>query len=169
MPIAPVVIPAVAVPVIVGSTTVGSLASWCADNPSGTGCVGKKGSVIDTGSIPVMQLFDGQATGPCNVPMYNFALCHDQLQGITVDTSIPGVGGKSSLLKSCTAKNLTAGCLLIDGQFDNVPPACMDLAGVLSGSCDDQSPRPTPCGSACLLYTGLTDDHYATISNAMGG
>ncbi|KAL9615836.1 MAG: hypothetical protein Q9160_009217 [Pyrenula sp. 1 TL-2023] len=132
---------------ILGAALGGAIRSWCKDHP-GEGCVNKRRSVIDTDSIPVMQIFDRQATGPCNVPMYNFDQCHDQLQGIAVMTSIPEPG---------------------EGQFDNVPPACMDLAGVLSGSCNNESPRPTPCGSACLLYTGLTDDNYATLSKALGG
>ncbi|KAK8068571.1 hypothetical protein PG996_007683 [Apiospora saccharicola] len=84
--------------------------------------------------------------GPCGVPQYNWDLCHAQLPNITVMTSIPADS---------------------EGQFDNVPPACMDLAAVLSGDCTDTTIRPTVCGSACLHYSGLTDDDYANISIAL--
>lgn len=43
----------------------------------------------------------------------------------------------------------------------------MDLAAVLSGDCTDATVRPTVCGSACLHYSGLTDDDYANISIAL--
>lgn len=53
-----------------------------------------------------------------------------------------------------------------EGQFD-IPQACTDLAAVLSGDCTDTKVRPTVCGSACLHYSGLTDDDYAKISTAL--
>ncbi|OTA81201.1 hypothetical protein M434DRAFT_52124, partial [Hypoxylon sp. CO27-5] len=76
--------------------------------------------------------------GPCGVPMYNFDMCRDSLQGITINSSIPEQG---------------------QAQFENVPPTCMVLSTVLTGTCDkSQGSGPIPCGSDCLLYTGLTDE-----------
>ena len=51
------------------------------------------------------------------------------------------------------------------GKFDNVPPACMNLAVALSGSCTGEGPRPTPCGSACMQYSGLSDDQFRQLSS----
>jgi hypothetical protein len=52
-------------------------------------------------------------------------------------------------------------------RFDNIPPACMNLASVLGGSCTGTSARPTPCGSACMQYTSLTDEQMAFLSRAL--
>ncbi|KAK5636378.1 hypothetical protein RRF57_012090 [Xylaria bambusicola] len=54
-----------------------------------------------------------------------------------------------------------------DDQFDNAPSLCMNLAMVLTSSCSGTGPCPTPCGSACLVYTGLTDVDYAKLSNIL--
>ncbi|KAH6853210.1 hypothetical protein B0I37DRAFT_440396 [Chaetomium sp. MPI-CAGE-AT-0009] len=50
-------------------------------------------------------------------------------------------------------------------QFDNIPPACMNLAVALSGSCTGEGPRPVPCGSACMQYRGISDDQIREISS----
>ncbi|KAI1413023.1 hypothetical protein F5Y13DRAFT_189824 [Hypoxylon sp. FL1857] len=139
-------LPEIVIAVLGASSVGGEVASWCYDYPDYSDCVER--SVLDIDSKPKYMLFPRQATGSCGVPQYNFDLCHDQLQGITVMSSIPGQG---------------------QAQFDNVPPACMDLVTVLSGSCTGSSPRPTPCGSACVVYSGLTDDDFARISKALGG
>ncbi|KAK8044994.1 hypothetical protein PG993_005018 [Apiospora rasikravindrae] len=89
----------------------------------------------------IARIFDPRAdVGPCNVPLYNFQQCHDALVGVKVASSIPEAGV---------------------AQFDNVPAPCMDLSTVLVGGCTGADPRPTPCGSACIKYTGLTDDQLA--------
>lgn len=44
----------------------------------------------------------------------------------------------------------------------------MVLASALSGDCSEEGPRPTACGVACMLYTGLREDDYAQISEALG-
>ncbi|OAA54530.1 hypothetical protein SPI_08776 [Niveomyces insectorum RCEF 264] len=88
--------------------------------------------------------------GPCNVPMYNFYQCRDELhsQGQPVVTSTPAQGV---------------------AQFDNIPPACMDLAGVLAGTCTGVEIRPTPCGSACMQYTGLSSDQMRQLALTLQG
>ncbi|KAI0117636.1 hypothetical protein F4776DRAFT_274659 [Hypoxylon sp. NC0597] len=139
-------LPEIFIGVMGASSIGGEVANWCHHHRGYPGCV--KRSVLDIDSVPKMELFPRQATGACGVPKYNFDLCHDQLQGVTVSSSIPKSG---------------------QAQFDKVPPACMDLVTVLSGSCTGSSPRPTPCGSACVVYSGLTDDDYARISKALGG
>ncbi|KAK7916876.1 hypothetical protein PG985_010484 [Apiospora marii] len=122
----------------------GALAGYCVTHKGQC----SKRAILDTSDAPLMGIFPRQAAavGPCGVPQYNFDLCHAQLQNITVQTSIPADG---------------------EGQFDYVPQACMDLAAVLSGDCTDTTIRPTVCGSACLHYSGLTDDDYANISIAL--
>ncbi|SPQ20857.1 8d3f5037-7f47-4a30-b24b-6ca852fca6bc [Thermothielavioides terrestris] len=124
----------------------GTISTYCRDHP-GPGCVNKRDLLQDLTAAPVMNT--RADVGPCNVPKYNFDICNTQLhdqanRGIKVQTSIPSPGV---------------------GRFDNVPPACMDLAVALSGSCTGTGPRPVPCGSACMQYTGLTDDQLRQISS----
>ncbi|KAI0976108.1 hypothetical protein F4678DRAFT_482347 [Xylaria arbuscula] len=88
-----------------------------------------------------------QDVGRCNVPQYNFNHCHDQLASVTVVSSTPAAR---------------------EARFDSVPPACMDLASVLMGSCPGGNGASIiPCGSACLHYTGLTDPDFGALSNAL--
>lgn len=47
-------------------------------------------------------------------------------------------------------------------QLDNIPPTCMNLAGVLDGDAVG-GPVPQPCGSACLLYDNLSPADYETM------
>ncbi|ATY58737.1 hypothetical protein A9K55_002602 [Cordyceps militaris] len=94
----------------------------------------------------VIEQVKRDAVGPCNVPQYNFDQCQDQLRGVTVTTSIPAEG---------------------QAQFDNIPPACMNLAGVLTGGCGVSGTRPQPCGSACLRYTGLSGDDLSKLSQVL--
>ncbi|KAK7946096.1 uncharacterized protein PG986_010417 [Apiospora aurea] len=150
MPIA-LLVPELAVAIVDGATSVGGLAAWCGYHKDDPGCVHhneRDDTIIGTSGAPsLMGVFRRQQdVGPCGVPQYNFDQCHDQLRGLTVQTSIPGES---------------------EGQFDNVPAACMDLAAVLSGDCTDTTISPTVCGSACLHYSGLTDGHYANISIAL--
>ncbi|KFY48746.1 hypothetical protein V495_01064 [Pseudogymnoascus sp. VKM F-4514 (FW-929)] len=122
----------------------GSIGGWCQAHP-GPGCA--KRSTIDLSDVPKVN-FERQEVGPCNIPKYNFDLCHDQLQAQTIQvvSSIPSPGV---------------------ARFDNIPPACMNLASVLGGSCTGEGARPTPCGSACMQYTGLTDTDMANLSRAL--
>lgn len=78
----------------------GSVGSWCREHP-GPGCA--KRSTIDMGKRDVIDLSDvpklnveRQAVGPCNIPKYNFDLCHGQVksQTVRVVSSIPAAGGK---------------------------------------------------------------------------
>ncbi|KAK1751485.1 hypothetical protein QBC47DRAFT_308050 [Echria macrotheca] len=128
---------------IFGGVLAGTISTYCKNHP-GPGCVNKR-DLEAIGSAPKV-LFGRQEVGPCNVPKYNFDICRDQLhsQG-QVWSSIPSAGV---------------------GRFENVPPACMNLAVVLSGTCDGSGPRPTPCGSACIEYSGLSDDDFRRISSA---
>ncbi|ORY69042.1 uncharacterized protein BCR38DRAFT_324148, partial [Pseudomassariella vexata] len=85
--------------------------------------------------------------GPCGVPQYNYDMCQDQLVGVTVNSTIPVFG---------------------QAQFDYLPPACMDLAGFIVGSCNaPDGPIPVPCGSACMLYMDMTSDHYTKLALAL--
>ena len=43
----------------------------------------------------------------------------------------------------------------------------MDLASALVDSCNGDGARPTPCGSACLEYTGLNEEQLAGLSSAL--
>ncbi|KAK4076962.1 uncharacterized protein Triagg1_3929 [Trichoderma aggressivum f. europaeum] len=118
----------------------GSVISYCSDHP-GPGCVESRGIGMN------LRLFDSRV-GPCNVPMYNFIQCHDQLQSQST-----GVIGTV----------VSAGTV----QFDNIPPACMNLNAVLIGTCGGTGPRPEPCGSACMKYIGLSDAQLRLLSKSL--
>ncbi|KAK8023580.1 hypothetical protein PG993_011646 [Apiospora rasikravindrae] len=162
------------VAVVDSAITTGGLAAWCSSH-NDPGCVHHKkrdDTIVDTSGVPSLTgLFRRQdGVGPCGVPQYNFDLCHEQLQGVTVQTSIPADSGKQiiHIYGELLANEVTPFfSFSTEGQFDNVPAACMDLAAVLSGDCTDTTVRPTVCGSACLHYTGLTNGNYANISNAL--
>lgn len=68
----------------------GSIITYCTENP-GPGCIQPR-------DIPMNQLTqrDDPRVGPCNVPMYNFVQCSEQLksQSIQVMSSVPSAGGK---------------------------------------------------------------------------
>lgn len=51
-------------------------------------------------------------------------------------------------------------------QFDNVPAYCMNLANVLIGD-GSGGPYAEPCGSACLKYSGLSQDQYGQLAEAL--
>ncbi|KAI1453878.1 hypothetical protein F4805DRAFT_461266 [Annulohypoxylon moriforme] len=132
---------------VLGSTVGGSVSSYCADNPGINGCV-KTHDVLKTGSVPRMITEPNKRddVGPCGVPKYVFDLCHNEGISAGINSSIPTKG---------------------EARFDHVPPACMDLSGVLLGQCDGSGPRVQPCGSDCLHYTGLTDEDFVHLSNAL--
>ncbi|KAI1099569.1 hypothetical protein F4804DRAFT_337123 [Jackrogersella minutella] len=118
------------------------------DAPQISGPIGAR-NIIDTDSVPHVHLPERNILdeGPCGVPKYNFDMCGHSLQGITINRSIPVPG---------------------QAQFDGVPPTCMVLSTVLSGVCDQaKGPHPLPCGSACLLYTGLTDEDLDKLDTAL--
>ncbi|KAK2591212.1 hypothetical protein QQS21_011097 [Conoideocrella luteorostrata] len=51
----------------------------------------------------------------------------------------------------------------------NVPPACMNLATVLSGDpAQAGGPVPVPMSSSSLQYTGLTTEDRKNLANALG-
>ncbi|KFX88471.1 hypothetical protein O988_09009 [Pseudogymnoascus sp. VKM F-3808] len=140
-----------------GAPTIGgAIRTLCTEIPSPF-CSGKttrstiymgKRDIIDLSDIPKLNVERRADVGPCNIPKYNFDICHDQVkaQTIQVVSSIPSPGV---------------------GRFDNIPPACMNLASVLGGSCTGEGPRPTPCGSACIQYTGLSDKQMYYLSRAL--
>ncbi|KFY61369.1 hypothetical protein V496_05058 [Pseudogymnoascus sp. VKM F-4515 (FW-2607)] len=135
--------------IVAGPPIAGAITDFCHKHPNPF-CedMGKvKRDIIDMSDVPKLNV-ERAAVGPCNIPMYNFDLCRDQLksQTIQVVSSIPSPGV---------------------GRFDNIPPACMNLASVLGGSCTGEGPRPTPCGSACMQYSGLTDKQMAQLSRAL--
>ncbi|KAI0430340.1 hypothetical protein F5Y09DRAFT_307870 [Xylaria sp. FL1042] len=131
---------------ILGGAVAGDLTKWCSRHPSNKGCVKGKPDILNTSDIPKMKV-ERQDVGTCNVPQYNFDQCHQELTVTTVMTSLPEAG---------------------EAQFDNVPPACMVLATVLTGTCPGgNGPTIYPCGSACLHYSGLTDDELGALSSAL--
>lgn len=119
--------------------------------------------------------------GLCGVPQYNFDMCKDQLaKGKKVESSIPSKGGKCSfflpLVYRSTSKfppqssaNTSYFPSTAVAKFVNIPPACMNLAVVLSGSCTGEGTRPVPCGSDCMQYTGLNDQQMMFLSKALKG
>lgn len=81
----------------------GPIIVWCSEHP-GPGCAAKRSTigigkrdVIDMSDVPKLNV-ERQAVGPCNIPKYNFDLCHDQVksQTVRVVSSIPAAGGKCS-------------------------------------------------------------------------
>ncbi|KAF2746594.1 hypothetical protein M011DRAFT_477833 [Sporormia fimetaria CBS 119925] len=82
--------------------------------------------------------------GACNVPQYNFDMCHEDLKPVTVMTSRPAEGV---------------------AQFDNVPASCLNLATALTGGCGIEGPMPIICGSACMKYEGLTEEMFDKLSD----
>ncbi|OBT70314.1 hypothetical protein VE03_00048 [Pseudogymnoascus sp. 23342-1-I1] len=155
MPFVGLVVIEVLVLVGLSSEIGGTVSNWCSAHPgpfcgtrrtSRTIDMGKR-DVIDMGDVPKLNV-ERQAVGPCNIPKYNFDLCRDQVKSQTarVVSSIPVAG---------------------EARFDNIPPACMNLAAVLGGSCTGTGARPTPCGSACMKYTSLTDEQMSYLSRAL--
>ncbi|KAI1778345.1 hypothetical protein F4818DRAFT_438511 [Hypoxylon cercidicola] len=47
-------------------------------------------------------------------------------------------------------------------RIQGLPPTCMVLSTVIDGKVDG-GPTPTPCGTACLEYSGMTPDDYEHI------
>jgi hypothetical protein len=140
MPVAAVPIIAISHAIILamhGAIFAGAIAGWCHHHP-GPGCA----SQTDLDLIKVAAVnMKHDDVGPCGVPQYNYDMCNGQVtsQGVSVYSSIPLPGV---------------------AQFDNIPPACMDLTVVLSGSCSGDGARPIPCGSACKQYQGPSDDQF---------
>ncbi|KAI1207737.1 uncharacterized protein F4807DRAFT_462537 [Annulohypoxylon truncatum] len=134
---------------ILASSVGGSIGSYCADNPGVNGCVNKR-DILNTESIPPIMASTRkrQDVGPCGVPKYVFDLCHDEGVSAGINSSIPSPG---------------------EARFDHVPPTCMTLSGALLGGCTNSGPRVEACGTDCLHYTGLTDEDFAHLSNALNG
>jgi len=53
-------------------------------------------------------------------------------------------------------------------QLDNVPPTCMVLSTVILGGCGIAPPYPLICGSACMQYTGLSDEQMEKLGDFLG-
>lgn len=79
-----------------GGAIGGSIASWCQARPGYPGCINTGSSVIDSESVPKIKYLGKTAVGPCNVPLYNFQQCKQQVQAQSarVVSSIPAAGGK---------------------------------------------------------------------------
>ncbi|KAI1391638.1 uncharacterized protein F4822DRAFT_427494 [Hypoxylon trugodes] len=106
--------------------------------------------IIDTDSAPRVALtkWNNSDEGLCGVPQYNFDMCRNALAGITITQSMPTYG---------------------QARFDNILPSCMVLSTVLAGTCDPGlGPHPILCGSACLMYTDLTDEQLDKLEKALG-
>ena len=54
-----------------------------------------------------------------------------------------------------------------DVRFDDVPPACMTLAGVFLGQNRPGQPQPIPMGSASLQYNGLSTAQLNELDQAL--
>ncbi|KAI0110524.1 hypothetical protein F4776DRAFT_667603 [Hypoxylon sp. NC0597] len=134
-----------AIPSLIGELVEGIGAR---DTPQIQGYIASR-NTIDDHSISRVSLSDRNNLdeGPCGVPMYNFDMCADSLQGVTIKSLIPQPG---------------------QAQFENVPSTCMVLSTVLTGTCDkSQGSGPIPCGADCLLYTDLTDEDLNRLRDAL--
>lgn len=76
---------------VLGGAIAGDVAGWCSKHPGHSGCVHSRDLHMD-------QLAErgDPRVGLCNVPMYNFEQCHQQLksQSTRVMSSIPSTGGE---------------------------------------------------------------------------
>lgn len=77
-----------------GGAVGGSVGHWCSKHPSSHGCVHSH----EARMIQPLGQF-GAGVGLCNVPLYNFAQCHDQLksQGTQVIGSVLSEGSEFEL------------------------------------------------------------------------
>lgn len=84
---------------IAGPPISGAIRDFCHKfpNPTCDGIDNAKRDIIDMSDVPKLNV-ERAAVGPCNIPMYNFDLCRDQVksQTIQVVSSIPSPGGKCS-------------------------------------------------------------------------
>ncbi|KAI0386661.1 hypothetical protein F5Y04DRAFT_275112 [Hypomontagnella monticulosa] len=84
----------------------------------------------------------GPPKAPAGVPQYNFDDCyHDALNA---QITVTGPISDNHI------------------RIEGLPPTCMVLSTVLDGNTDG-GPTPTPCGSACIEYSGMTPDEYENI------
>lgn len=102
-------------------------------------------------------------TAPEGVPQQEFDRCYTDITGVRITATSPGAGCKLRLILYFW-RFYTDFCLAV--QFDNVPASCMNLATVLVGD-PVNGPYPTPCGSACLVYNGLSDQQYNDLVGAL--
>ncbi|KAJ5492832.1 hypothetical protein N7539_001578 [Penicillium diatomitis] len=88
---------------------------------------------------------EGRATfvdAPAGVPQYNFDMCAESLADPSVHVTVTGPVQNNGV------------------QIDGLPSTCMVLSNVFDGNAAG-GPRPTPCGSACLLYNNLNQAEYS--------
>ncbi|KAJ6001303.1 hypothetical protein N7499_002783 [Penicillium canescens] len=82
---------------------------------------------------------------PAGVSQNSWDLCQGQLDGAHVHFS-----GTNNL------------------RLDGLPPACMDLATVLTGDpTQEGGPVPTPMGSDAIQYSDLTKDEWIQVAEAL--
>ncbi|KAK3196668.1 hypothetical protein K4F52_000012 [Lecanicillium sp. MT-2017a] len=84
---------------------------------------------------------------PPGVPQYNFDLCRDDLAKESVHLTVNGPVSNHGI------------------RIEGLPSTCMVLSTVIDGDAAG-GPRPTPCGSACLLYDNLNNEDYEKMRNA---
>lgn len=97
---------------------------------------------------------------PAGVSQHSWDLCQGQLNGAHVHFS------GTNNCKSQIAPDETR--LTITVRLDGLPPACMDLATVLTGDpTQEGGPVPTPMGSAAIQYSDLTKDEWIQVAKAL--
>lgn len=97
---------------------------------------------------------------PAGVSQHSWDLCKGQLSGAHVHFS------GTNNCKSQIAPDETR--LTIAVRLDGLPPACMDLATVLTGHpTQEGGPVPTPVGSDAIQYNDLTKDEWIQVAKAL--
>ena len=86
----------------------------------------------------------GPGPAPEGIPQHNWDDCYND--ALNAQITINGPVGDNHI------------------KIEGLPPTCMTLATVLDGNTSG-GPVPTPCGSACIEYSGMTPEEYEQIRN----
>lgn len=84
----------------------------------------------------------GPGPAPEGIPQHNWDDCYND--ALEAQITINGPGEDNRI------------------KVEGLPPSCMTLSTVLDGDTEG-GPVPTPCGSACIEYSGMTPDEYEQI------
>ncbi|KAI2638976.1 hypothetical protein GGS26DRAFT_587747 [Hypomontagnella submonticulosa] len=88
----------------------------------------------------------GPPKAPEGVPQYNIDNCYND--ALNAKVTVTGPIGDNHI------------------RIEGLPSTCMVLSTVLDGNTDG-GPTPTPCGSACIEYSGMTPDEYENIRQTL--
>ena len=92
--------------------------------------------------IEARQDVPGPGPAPEGIPQHNWDDCYND--ALKAHITINGPVGDNHI------------------KIEGLPPTCMTLATVLDGKTDG-GPVPTPCGSACIEYSGMSPDEFEEI------